>query len=924
MPPLSIESRLKAMLVESPTANNMSVMSSFFHASTRSSYRSLATPIIRRLRQTQYFPLLTLFDRHWYASRYPDVIGFRGGAFAHYVRFGAAEGRDPSPYFSTRYYVRQGSGVSPGGAVQHYLKKGWRMGLNPHPLFDTKWYLSKNPDVKKAGINPLLHWILFGIREGRMPSPAIDGPWYLSLYPDVAAAGANAGDHFLRYGGSELRNPNAYFDAGWYVDTYRDAEDLGQDPLSHFVEFGAAEERDPGPKFSTRKYLDQHPALRTEKANALVHYLTQGRQNGLQSFPSDRGLTVPRRYFSLGELSAGAVSGLQEPELLSVRQNFLFRPLNVEVDPTLSADPRVLILLPGLNRRHATGGPNTAYILGALLAEAGVPLSFVSVDAPPDTDIGPLKSHIRQLTGVDCDKYGVQFLDASNRQRPFKLGYNDILFATAWWTAQPAKAAAAMLRNRRIYYLIQDFESKFYGGNDTHSVAQQTYSFDHLPVINTTFLRDQLATERIGRYADQAFAASAIVFEPAVDRSYFYPQQRAANAPHRLLFYARPTMAERNLFGLGLAALRAAASNGIFDEGAWEFIAMGEDIQPVALGGKHMLKPAPWLDFPKYAELMRTSDMLLSLMFSPHPSYPPLEMAACGKPVITTCYGVKTRERLAQVSPYIVGVEPTIDEIAYGISRALLRRDRPIPGLTDHLQAFPTSWKSSLSLILPQLLGELKKDGITPRTEPPLPRSVKQLHRRILPGEVELAIERRKAFYRDAADDDLIAYLGAGKSRVELKAFERSLLAQDSKHAPEWIVKTADSRALGDISHGIVHVQHVDSALRDTLERSRKQYVVWVQSACELLPDATRIIEAALEQSGLPEILIVTGKPYDNRGTLHGLSDPIVVIDRRALLSSGIDLDSFDPELAVKRILGDPAKAPRLDEHLVLFRSENK
>ncbi|OWK19675.1 hypothetical protein AJ88_38530 [Mesorhizobium amorphae CCBAU 01583] len=187
-----------------------------------------------------------------------------------------------------------------------------------------------------------------------------------------------------------------------------------------------------------------------------------------------------------------------------------------------------------------------------------------------------------------------------------------------------------------------------------------------------------------------------------------------------------------------------------------------------------------------------------------------------------------------------------------------------------------------------------------------------------------MAIERRKAFYRHAADGDLIAYLGAGRSRVELKAFERSLLAQDSRHAPEWMVKAADSRALGDIPHDIVHVQHVDSALRDTLERSRKRYVVWVQSACELLPDATRIIEAALEQSGLPEILIVAGKPYDNRGSLHGLSDPIVVIDRRTLLSSGTDLDPFDPELAVTRILGDPAKAPRLDEHLVLFRSENR
>jgi hypothetical protein len=36
---------------------------------------------------------------------------------------------------------------------------------------------------------------------------------------------------------------------------------------------------------------------------------------------------------------------------------------------------------------------------------------------------------------------------------------------------------------------------------------------------------------------------------------------------------------------------------------------------------------------------MRESDLLLSLMLSPHPSYPPLEMAVSAGVAVTTCLG---------------------------------------------------------------------------------------------------------------------------------------------------------------------------------------------------------------------------------------------------------------------------------------------
>lgn len=72
-----------------------------------------------------------LFDTDYYLRRYPDVAAAHADPLVHYVRSGAAEGRDPNP------------------------------------LFDSRFYWSAYPDVARAGANALAHYIRFGAREGR-------------------------------------------------------------------------------------------------------------------------------------------------------------------------------------------------------------------------------------------------------------------------------------------------------------------------------------------------------------------------------------------------------------------------------------------------------------------------------------------------------------------------------------------------------------------------------------------------------------------------------------------------------------------------------------------------------------------------------------------------------------------------------------
>ena len=88
--------------------------------------------------------------------------------------------------------------------------------ISQSSLFDKEYYLEKNPDVKKAKINPVKHYILFGANEGRNPSLYFDSSKYLTDYPDVRASGMNPLIHYLKFGKFEGRlifpvvNPSDY------------------------------------------------------------------------------------------------------------------------------------------------------------------------------------------------------------------------------------------------------------------------------------------------------------------------------------------------------------------------------------------------------------------------------------------------------------------------------------------------------------------------------------------------------------------------------------------------------------------------------------------------------------------------------------------------------------------------------------------
>ena len=76
-----------------------------------------------------------VFDSKWYLEINQDVAAAGIEPLKHFIGYGEAEGRDPSPTFSTRLYreiYMQGEPLN-ASALEHYLKRGRDLGYDPDP-----------------------------------------------------------------------------------------------------------------------------------------------------------------------------------------------------------------------------------------------------------------------------------------------------------------------------------------------------------------------------------------------------------------------------------------------------------------------------------------------------------------------------------------------------------------------------------------------------------------------------------------------------------------------------------------------------------------------------------------------------------------------------------------------------------------------
>ncbi|CAN2536538.1 hypothetical+protein [Methylocapsa aurea] len=290
----------------------------------------LVASILRKIAGSRSAPFVVNSDYYW--DLYPDVKAAGVSAEDHFRVNGWREGRNPSPFFHTLYYIARylgnelhtnplrdfvaapdrrskpetieeweliqsdfirpyfdeahyrlscGQSLENVDLVRHYISQGASLGYDPTPDFKTSEYQLHHRHVVASQVNPFYHALLVSgfrpassepVRSAVMPrvvsanvqSPAIqnttteiggkarhrlaimseiapyfDAKFYISNNPDVARAGLNPLLHFVDYGWKENRNPSSVFDTKYYRERYRDTLEPDENPVFHYAVKGS-------------------------------------------------------------------------------------------------------------------------------------------------------------------------------------------------------------------------------------------------------------------------------------------------------------------------------------------------------------------------------------------------------------------------------------------------------------------------------------------------------------------------------------------------------------------------------------------------------------------------------------------------------------------------------------------------------------
>jgi hypothetical protein len=591
---------------------------------------------------------------------------------------GDAELVATSQLFDPRWYLAhasRGDIEARRNPVLHYLTHARKQRTSPGPAFDSQSYLLHNPDVAAAGMDPLVHYLRHGATEGRKIHPVEVGssapqagpaethsepPDVTSVTPDTAM---EARVRAIRKSG--------LFDADWYLQQYPAVASAGIDPAIHFLRYGAAERRNPGPKFDSAWYLENNPDVAAASLNPLIHYIDYGRAE------------------------ARAIRDVPDPSLADSQLRNRFPDLKMPAFPAPSAGKRVTVVTDSINARSLYGGVGTALILATLLANRiGASLRIVTrTDAPNPTNL----KHVLASNGISCE-VDVEFVHVPpDESRPLPISETDTFVTTSWWTTTAVKQVAP---SENIVYLLQEDERMFYPFGDDRLRCAEALSTGGISFVVNSQLLFQHFT--VGHEPLPNIASRGLWFEPAFPSSHYFPEQNHANgAKKQFFFYARPYNL-RNLYWRGLEAIARAIERGVLDPSLFEFHFVGHGLGRVSLPGKpivHVLERLQWSD---YAALVRRIDIALSLMDTPHPSYPPLDLAASGAIVVTNRHGIKTS--LSDYSENIICCEPAVDSLVDGIRAAMaLANDDSTRLLNYSRNRLQRDWTSALSAVVDRL-----------------------------------------------------------------------------------------------------------------------------------------------------------------------------------------------------------------------------
>jgi O-antigen biosynthesis protein len=327
--------------------------------------------------------------------------------------------------------------------------------------------------------------------------------------------------------------------------------------------------------------------------------------------------------------------------------------IDLKVEP--SSASRLNILLPSFDEAICYGGIKTALELTFKMSNEYSQVRFVSLASKNNIKMVDLIEYVSKPSGKK-----IETVSLSDEEK-FCCHENEIFLCTYFTTVMVWESYSEILAKNGFninpfYYLIQDFEPGFFPFGYSNSLAQKSYAHNEYThaIFNSIELSDFFKYNGIKFNQEYVLKPSVntLMCNYLVENKYKLKVKSKDNI--RILLYGRPNH-NRNCFQTILAGLYDLfMSMDENDRNKYVITSIGYHHDDIDLCKNVIIRSLGKVSIERYIEELELSHIGISLMASPHPSYPPLEMAIFGLYTITNKFSTKKFEN---VHPMIHPIE---------------------------------------------------------------------------------------------------------------------------------------------------------------------------------------------------------------------------------------------------------------------------
>jgi hypothetical protein len=340
---------------------------------------------------------------------------------------------------------------------------------------------------------------------------------------------------------------------------------------------------------------------------------------------------------------------------MSIQHNF---------KPTICSQrlPTCNILMPGWSK-SLTGGPLSILEVAKSMVESGIHVRIFNV-YPTHVLCKDIKLLLSSY-GLDGLQNVVEWVEYSDISQS-KFSSCDVFMATLYSTAFMAHNIQGLLNNKPFLYMIQDCEPFFFSHNTEAARAYSSYHFPHIPIFNSWLLQQHFKASRLSVYSELFNYPCFNYFTTYVSTADI--DKMTSKTHKRLILYSRPH-AERNAYEFTMQCLLQAVEQGLFSPDKWIIFGVGgiPGMANVRLKNNVTMYNIDHVHQDRYKEFLKTCDVGLSLMMTPHPSLPPFDFASSGILTVTNILFQRTTEEYRKVShnlfPAHTSVESVVEQL---------------------------------------------------------------------------------------------------------------------------------------------------------------------------------------------------------------------------------------------------------------------